>query len=306
MSLHPGARVAVAAFLMAFAGVAMAQQPAAQPAQPSARPQFQTTKVDGTDNVYIYRFGGVQSMFIVTNDGVIATDPAGYGRPNAGEIYLSEIRKVTDKPIRYVIYSHHHFDHAAGGKAFKDAGATFVAHRRAKERLEMVKDPHTVIPDEAVPDTGRTITLGGTTIELSYHGPNHSDSTLVMRLPKERIIYLVDTIPVGSLPARGMIDIYPLETEAFVEKVLTMDWDRMIPGHPGVPNDRLGTKKDAQDVLGMYRAASAEIRKMAQEGKCWDTAEKEFKLAGYENWGGYQNALQFIARRYCALWGRGS
>ena len=277
-------------------GSALAQQP--------TRPQIQTTKVEGTDNVYVFRNGGAQSMFIVTNDGVIATDPIGYGRPTAGQDYLAEIRKVTDKPIRYVIYSHHHFDHAAGGKALKDAGATFVAHHRAKSRLEVLKDPHTVIPDEGVSDAGRTITLGGTTLELSYHGLNHSDSNLLMRLPKERIIFLVDAIPVGSLPARGMIDTYPLENEAFMEKVLMIEWDRMIPGHPG-PNDRLGTKKDVQDMLALFRAASDEIKKMAQDGKCWDTAEKEFKLAGYENWPGYPASLQFISRRYCALWGRG-
>jgi glyoxylase-like metal-dependent hydrolase (beta-lactamase superfamily II) len=278
---------------------------AAAQAQQPARPQIQTTKVDGTDGVYIFRNGAHQSIFIVTNDGVIATDPVAYGRPTGGQAYLDEIRKVTDKPIRYVIYSHHHFDHIAGGKALKDAGATFVAHRRAKERLEALRDPHTVLPDEAVPDAGRTIALGGTTLELTYHGLNHSDSTLVMRLPKERIVFIVDTIPVGAVPGRGMIDSYPLETEAFMQQVLAMDWDRLIPGHPG-PGDRLGTKKDVQDQLALLQAASAEMKKLAQEGKCWDTAEKEFKLAGYENWPGYANNVQFIARRYCGLWGRGT
>jgi hypothetical protein len=48
------------------------------------------------------------------------------------------------------------------------------------------------------------------------------------------------------------------------------------------------------------------MRKLGQDGKCWDTAEKEFKLAGYENWPGYANNLRFIAQRYCALWGRGT
>ena len=274
-------------------------------AQQAERPRFATTKVEGTENVYIFRNGNHQAMFIVTPEGVIATDPVAYGQPTGGKTYLDEIRKVTDKPVRYVIYSHHHFDHIAGGRAFKDAGATFIAHRRAKERLERLQDPHTVLPDEAVGDNGRTITLGGTTLELTYHGLNHSDSTLVMRLPKERIIFLVDTIPVGQVPGRGMIDFYPLETEAFMKEVLTMDWDRMIPGHPG-PGDRLGTKKDVQDQLGLLQAASAEMKKLAQEGKCWDAAEKEFKLAGYESWPGYANNLQFIARRYCGLWGRGT
>lgn len=274
-------------------------------AQQPARPPIQTTKVDGTDNVYIFRNGNHQSMFVVTDEGVIATDPVAYGRPTGGQSYLDEIRKVTDKPVRYLIYSHHHFDHIAGGKAFKDAGATFIAHRRAKERLEVLQDPHTVLPDEVVGDNGRTLTLGGTTLELTYHGLNHSDSTLVMRLPKERIVFVVDTIPVGSVPGRGMIDFHPLEAEAFIKKVLAMDWDRLIPGHPG-PGGRLGTKKDAEDQLKLLQAASAEMKTLAREGKCWDRAEKEFKLADYADWPGYANNLQFIARRYCGLWGRGT
>ena len=224
------------------------RSPARRQAQQPPRPPIQTTKVDGTDGVYIFRNGNHQAMFIVTNEGVIATDPVAYGRPTGGQAYVDEIRKVTDKPIRYLIYSHHHFDHIAGGKAFKDAGATVIAHRRAKERLATLKDPHTVLPDEAVGDKGRTITLGGTTLELTYHGLNHSDSTLVMRLPKEKIVFIVDTIPVGPVPGRGMIDFYPLESEAFMKQVLAMDWERMIPGHPG-PGDRLGTKKDVQDQL---------------------------------------------------------
>jgi len=40
------------------------------------------------------------------------------------------------------------------------------------------------------------------------------------------------------------------------------------------------------------------MKKLAQDGKCWDAAEKEFKLAGYESWPGYANNLQFVARRY--------
>ena len=45
------------------------------------RPQIETKKVEGTDNVYIFRNGNHQSMFVVTKDGVIATDPIAYGRP---------------------------------------------------------------------------------------------------------------------------------------------------------------------------------------------------------------------------------
>src|SRR5438874_3080826 len=138
-------------------------------AQPPAPPPFATTKVEGTDNVYVFRYGNHQSMFVVTSAGVIATDPIGYGRPQAVVTYVDEIKKVSSQPIKYLIYSHHHFDHIAGGKPFKDAGATVIAHKRAKERLLAVKDPHTVLPDETF-DRSRTLKLGATTLELAYVG----------------------------------------------------------------------------------------------------------------------------------------
>ena len=267
-------------------------------------PPFATTKVDGTDNVYIFRYGGGQAMFIVTSAGVIATDPIGYGRPQAVTTYLEEIKKITSQPIRYVIYSHHHFDHIAGGKPFKDAGATFVSHRRAKDRLAVLKDPHTVLPDETF-DEKRTIRLGNTTLDLTYMGLNHSDSTIVMTLPREKIIFTVDTVPVGGFLGRGMIDSYPLEWEEFLKKLTAMDWERLIPGHPGA-GGRLGTKQDAQDLLALLQHASAEVKVAAQEGKCWDGVEREMKLPKYASWPGYEAGLPFVLRRFCGLWGRGT
>jgi hypothetical protein len=65
------------------------------------RPPIETTKVKGADNVHIFRNVNHQSMFIVTSDGVIATDPIAYGRPTGGQTYVDEIRKVIDKPIKY-------------------------------------------------------------------------------------------------------------------------------------------------------------------------------------------------------------
>src|SRR5207344_923048 len=162
-------------------------------AQQPAPPPFATTKV--ADNVYIFRFGGHQSMFIVTKDGVIATDPISERRP-AAKTYIEEIQKITQAPIRYVIYSHSHYDHIAGGKPFKDAGATFVAHENAKTHLAALKNPDIVLPDETVATT-RTITLGGTSLELNWVGKNHGTDTLIMRLPREKIIFTVDWIPIN-------------------------------------------------------------------------------------------------------------
>ncbi len=323
MSLTRTTVAAALALAVAFATMG-AQQP----------PPFATTKVEGTDNVYVFRQGGAQAMFIVTSAGVIATDPVSYGRPEGAANYVAEIKKVTTQPIRYVIYSHHHYDHVAGGRPFKDAGATFIAHRRARERLAALGEPHTVIPDETV-DANRTITLGNTTLELQYLGLNHSDSTLVMRLPKERLVFAVDFVSVGTLPGRGMIDSYPLEWEESLKKLLAMDWDRLIPGHPA-PGGRLGTKKDVQSLLEFLQYASAKVRAAAREGQqagrigfleirmvdqlaghdrhaahaadafALNQVEKEMQLPKYKDWPNYEAALPFVLRRYCGLWGRGT
>src|SRR4051812_7526901 len=174
--------------------------PAAQPAAPAA-PLFATTKVEGTEGVYVFRYQNHQSVFVVTPAGVIATDPISYGRPQAARTYVDEIGKITKAPIKYLVYSHHHYDHIAGGKPFKDAGAKIVAHKRAKERLVVLKAPDVVIPDETV-DGKRTLKLGGTTVELVFTGRNHSDSSLVMFLPKEKLIFAVDFNALGAVPSR--------------------------------------------------------------------------------------------------------
>src|SRR5713226_6365832 len=227
----------------ALAVPAQAQQP--------APPPFATTKV--TDNVYIFRYGNHQSMFIVTPAGVIATDPISERRP--AKPYIDAIQAVTKAPIKYVIYSHSHFDHIAGGKPFKDLGATFVAHKNAKARLQQLKPADIVMPDQVV-DKQTNLKLGGTTLELNYVGKNHSDSTLVMRLPKEKIIFTVDWIPVSGVQFRGMADTYLPETEDALKRVIAMDWERMIPGHP---SPRLGTKDDARGDLAYLQDLSAAV-----------------------------------------------
>ena len=126
-----------------------------------------------------------------------------------------------------------------------------------------------------------------------------------MRLPKQKVLFAVDFIPVGTVPGRGMIDFYPLEAEDSLKKVLAMDWDKLIPGHPGA-GGRLGTKQDVQDQLDFLQYASDTVKVAAWEGKCWEPAEKELKLPKYEKWPNYENNLPFVIRRYCGIWGRGT
>ena len=289
--------IVILMILTVGAGAAMAQN----------APPVSTTKVDGTDNVYVFRYGDHQSMFIVTPQGVIATDPISYLRP--AKPYIDAIKAVTDKPIKYVIYSHHHYDHIAGGKPFKDLGATFISHRRAKERFLELKKQNALLPDVVIPDQvvdgKRTITLGGTELELIFVGRNHSDNSLVMRLPKEKLVFVVDFAPIESVLFRNIPDnASPLEYINSLKKLAALDWDRLIPGHP-YAGGRYGTKKDVQGDIAYLEDLSAEVKKAADAGKCFDTAMKEVKLAKYEKWANYESGLPGNVERFCYWWGRG-
>ena len=296
------ASLATATIAAAFTATAMAQAPAPPAAAPPAPPLFATTKVDGTDGVYIFRYQGHQAMFIVTPEGVIATDPIGERRPQAVTTYIAEIRKITQAPIRYVIYSHSHYDHIAGGKPFKDAGATFVAHENAKTLLTARNNPDIVIPDETVGNQ-RTITLGGTSLELNWVGKNHGADTLIMRLPREKIIFTVDWVPINGVQFRGMADTYVPDIETSLQKVIDMDWERMIPGHPG-PGGRLGTKDDARAHLQYLKDLSAAVKEAVDAGKNYQDA-MAIKLPKYESWGGYGPFLPMNIERYYDFWNRG-
>jgi hypothetical protein len=108
----------------------------------------------------------------------------------------------------------------------------------------------------------------------------------VIRLPKEKIVLIVDTISVGSFPGRGTIDFFP--------GTVLFQASRTAG---------LARRTTRETSSALYQDASAE---MGQAGKCWYEAEKEFKLPKYESMPGYANGLPFVARRYCALWGRGT
>ncbi len=179
-----------------------------------------------------------------------------------------------------------------------------IAHRRAKERLAALKPAYVVIPDQVV-DGKRTIKLGGTTLELVYTGRNHSDSSLVMLLPKEKILFAVDFNTLGAVPSRLAVnDSYPGEWEASLKRTLALGWERQIPGHPG-PGGRLGTRQDMEQQLAFMTELSAEVKKASDAGKCFDPATKEVRLPQYATLQNYEQNIEWNTHRWCGYWGRG-
>jgi len=173
---------------LAGLGAALAQEEGVPPLFPgSTIPLYETERI--TDNLYSFRHTFYRSIFIVTDDGIIATDPLAV---EAGPILRQEIGKITDKPVKYVAYSHSHWDHAAGGQVFKDEGATFVAQEKCLENLKTTNpSPDVVMPDVTFSDS-HVIELGGRSLELFYYGPSHDNCLSVMVVQPENILFIVD------------------------------------------------------------------------------------------------------------------
>ena len=89
-----------------------------------------------------------------------------------------------------------------------------------------------------------------------------------------------------------------MEWEESLKRVMKLDWDRMIPGHP-YAGGRLGTKQDLQELIGYMQDLRETVKKAADEGKCTDVAMREIKLPKYESWGNYATFLPMNVERYC-------
>jgi len=247
--------------------------------QAPAPPVREITPIAG--DVYRFRNNNHYAVFAVTPAGIIATDPI---NAEAAQWLKAELQKRFSQPVKYLIYSHDHADHISGGAVFADT-AIVVAHENAKIAIVNEKRP-TAVPQVTFSDR-LSLDLGGTVVELSYTGRNHSDNSIVMRFPKERILFAVDFIPVASVAFRDFPDAYVEDWIESLKRVEQLDFDILAPGH-----GPLGKKEH----VGMFRDYLADLRgavlKYAREGKSLDDMKSLIKMEKYTKWAGYEQMLQ--------------
>ncbi len=243
--------------LLAVASLPISAGIAARQGTPAASAGEAQHFADDTD---AFVNGGYVSLFVVTDEGVIATDPGNLVDPGRAEAYAAAIASVTGQPVRYLIYSHDHADHATGG-VFADT-ATFVSHENAVEKLAALGDANTPVPSIVFSDE-MTIELGGTTIELYYAGRNHSDNSIVLLHPAQSIAFAVDFIPVNSLPYQDLPDAYPQEwITSLTWTDENLDFDTLVIGRPPVS----GTKENVGQVRGYLEDLIASVQSAQDAG----------------------------------------
>ena len=246
--------------------------------QPS-RPDNEITKL--ADDVYLFRHQFHQAIFITTPEGVIVTDPIS---ADAAAWLKTEIKRLTDHPVRYVVYSHHHSDHITGGGVFADQ-ATFVSHSAARPHIADAADPSTPVPTLTFTDR-MFIDLGGKHIELIYTGKNHSDNSLVVLLPQNKLLFAVDFIPVETVAYRTMRSDYPDDWIESLKRVEQLEFDTLVPGH-----GTIGRKEHVRLFRGYLEDLREAILDQIKKGASLEEAKKAVQLPKYEKWARYADWL---------------
>ncbi|MGE3151313.1 MAG: MBL fold metallo-hydrolase [Nitrospiraceae bacterium] len=259
--------------LLLVAGWLMIQ--ASEAAAQSSRPDDEITKL--ADDVYLFRHRFHQAIFITTSKGVIVTDPISL---EAAAWLKAEIKKLTEQPVRYVIYSHDHNDHITGGSVFADT-AVFISQAAARPKIVEEGDAKIPVPDLTFTDR-MSIDLGGKRIELIYTGKNHSDNSLVVLLPQHKLLFAVDFIPIETVAYRALPDGYPDDWIESLKQVEQLDFETLVPGH-----GKVGRKEHVRQFRNYMEDLRAAVQDQVQKGASLEETKKAVRLPKYEQWGRY-------------------
>ena len=210
--------------------------------------------------------------FVVTDDGVVVVDAL--GSPTLASELIAEIRRVTPKPIRYVIVTHFHADHIYGLQAFKAIGAKIIAHpagraylnsETAQRRLEASRQDlfpwidectQLVGADRWLDDSDQTLVLGGQQIRILHVGPAHTPEDLVVQVQKSGVLFAGDLVFRGRIPFVGQAD-----SRKWIESLtamLGMNPQLLVPGHGPVSTTPREDIALTRDYLVHLRTAMGE------------------------------------------------
>jgi len=215
----------------------------------SAQPMPSRQVFEVADGVYAATGYASNNMgFIVTSEGVVVVDTG--MTPELGREFLADIRNHTEQPVRYVIYTHYHYDHVDGAVAFQQPGVQFIAQENLPGNLEMLKglervnqsvlgspsDVPAVYPDITYRES-KTLVLGGREIQL-YHVLGETDDATLVHLPKERVLFIGD-LNNANLGSPVLPEGYPEGFIAAVELIEQLAPETLIPGHGRIEDTTL-------------------------------------------------------------------
>lgn len=265
------------------------------------------------EDTYLFRAGAQRSLFLVGDDGVIVTDPISAEVAGA---YRAAIRELTDAPVRYVVYSHYHWDRVSGGQIFREEGAQFVAQERCAQRFVDNPNPAVVAPDITFAER-LDVTVGDSTLELHYFGPSHGDCLTVFVAQPANLLQVVDLVnpPRAAFPVDSNVPyIRPhnlrrffaaveqlIDGEGIDEVVASAAFDIVRDQDDSLTSPILGPASIVGDQALFWNEVYAAVEQAIAQGNVGIDSFVRMKtvdLTVFESYAGYSQAdLRFIMRR---------
>jgi cyclase len=224
--------------------------------QTQSPPPLDMVKV--LDDLHILPSGagrGCNVAVLTTPEGVLLVDDK--FEQNYPQI-VEKVKSLTDRPIRYVLNTHHHNDHTGGNRKLIDS-AEIVCHQNAREN--MVREKQDGVPRVTF-TRETTIHLGANEVRALHLGRGHTNGDAVILFPRQRVLHtgdlFVNAAPFIDYPSGGS----GLDWAKTLEEVLKLDFDIVIPGHgPVMKRPDLATWR--QSLV----TATSRLRTLRQQGK---------------------------------------
>ena len=249
---------------------------------PQSCPNTERSLVQISGNLYRHTnqsWPAVHSGFVlITSEGAIVVDPA----LKCTSTWLrDEIKARFNQPVKYLIYTHGHFDHIEGGDVFQEAGAIVVGQSNAVDAIVGERLP-TAVPDK-VYDKRMSIELGGETAELFYIAPSHSNSMSMVLFPKQKALQCTDVCESKTFPYMDFLDFYYDGWIETLNWVLDQDVDVIDVGHY-TP----ATKQDQRALRDYMIDLHDQVLALVREGQTWDELYRNVKFKDtYKGWFGW-------------------
>lgn len=246
------------------------------------------------DNVYSYvdikgatpqNSFGANAGIIVGKDGIVVIDTLVSAKE--AKRFIADIKKVSDKPIKYVVNTHYHLDHSFGNAEFEKLGAVIISHTKDEQNSRKNGEPTlkdakafgltendmegTVLSYPSLTFNDKMeINFGDQKIELIYPGSSHTSGSIIVNLPDKKILFAGDALFTGYHPFIAEGDIKSWDKA--LDYIMKMDVETIIPGHGPISN-----KKDVTDMKSYLAAFDKNAKRLSAKSKDIEYVFSEIK-----------------------------
>ncbi len=236
---------------------------------------------------HVYRWGSDNQfgVYVLTEAGIIVIDGHYCGSGTVAWL-KDQLAQRHDVPVKYVILSHDHPDHACGSEVFNDTAIT-ISQRNLLPHM-LFEQRVSAIP-EITFDEEMDLHLGGVHLRLLYFGPTHSDNLIQVHIPEDRVLVAIDSAKGRSLfPDFRDMDV---NNQLEVMKILANlpDVDIVLPGH--------GPVVDQNAFMDHYYYLDAMKTNVLQHmagGRTLDEIKQLVGASQMEGFGDYNNMDAFL------------